>query len=89
MTFAALVVDRRAALHDGDELLTVQCGLVLAGGREHLFGKIDRGPPVTIGHHHQRLARVRLERQRAPLQRLGAIEQGLDRRLIQAMKHQD
>ena len=87
MAVLRLVVDRRAPLHHLLQLRGVE-GLARARSTPDLLGERERRAAVAVRHAHQRGARIFVERQRLPLDRLRPLEQLLDRRRIERLEHQ-
>ena len=87
MAIAALVVERRAALHELDERGAVE-EAADRHRREHLLGEVDDGAAVAVGHALEGLARIRIDRKRAALLALGAAEQRLERGIIETREHE-
>jgi len=87
MTVLLFVIDRRAPLHDLLQRGGVE-RLVFARRAPDFFRERQRGATVAVRHADQGRARVVIERQLAPFDRLGAIQQFFDRLRIERLEDQ-
>jgi hypothetical protein len=86
----ALVVDRRAPLHQRDERIAVERHLGAGAlGQEHILGEIDGAASVAVRHGDQRFARVGRQRQLASGMGFCAGKQCLDRRVVETLEGKD
>jgi hypothetical protein len=84
----ALVVDRRAALHDLLQFGRTE-GLALARRAPDLFRQCQRGAAVAVRHGDQHRARIGIERQRTVFDRLGARQELLDGIAVERAEDED
>ena len=85
MPFPVAIIDRCAPLHHAGQPVDVQ-HFARLGGPPQFLRQRQAGAAIAIRHMHQRLARLRIQRQGRLFQHFGAAQQAIDRRIIQRLE---
>ena len=87
MAFLPLVVERRTLLHGLHELGGIQRRIPVQ--RKQFLCQIEQIASVTIGHGPKGMTGIRVHRDRAALNGLGAHQEFLQRGICKPVEHKD